>query len=719
MPRFWRHEESDTVVRDSTVDNSTISTTSEAKNSIEKEFLLSETTETASEGIAVIPQWSRRVNGREFSKYQAISYHKPRRTLVFLPVLDPRSLLATIWAYVTTITDMTYTSFVVPLSLAFNDYSTLNAWTILDLIGSSIFVLDLFIEFHIGFMIRWDSESVIIMDGREVAKSYIKYGTFVIDFLASLPIIVQILLVSDPSFQSNGSLVKLLQLLRLLRLLRVIRLILRMGSVSQGGSMTYYLSTKFSTLTLFMMRIAFTLGVLLNLMACLWWWIAVTENYQNPDNNTWVSSVNSAKPDLDLYDTSNLARWLVCAYYILCTISTIGYGDITPVTYPEILLACIFILTGVAYFGYVISSISELLEMSKSSNADGSALLEKLRGMEDWMKKNGFRKSIKQELRRFYYTTWTPKNDESDIKYFEELPLWLRTKVLKSMIGNSEALEEFTGIKLHPLSKVAKRVVRAITATAVPLHYRAGEKIFRYGEDADYLYLLEEGEIGALLEGDDKPYRVMSPGVIGVSALFKDRIPACRTRAVTAFTVSSCSVWRIDAKDLYGRLLASAPISLLHILDSYVDSLHEFAEHWSDRGEDPVASFDAERMTEIYKDISSEAEHVKAFLRDASLVKYQRDVDRGTIAEDDVDHATYYNILHAEHGAQRTRHDRLSSEELEEGSRRESHLFPQAPIELSKDILQNVPLAKAFAPKSPRENDGNSPDANKTRRSLL
>ena len=47
---------------------------------------------------------------------------------------------------------------------ALNDYSKIHAWTILDLIGSSTFVLDLFIEFHIGLMIRWDSESVIIMD---------------------------------------------------------------------------------------------------------------------------------------------------------------------------------------------------------------------------------------------------------------------------------------------------------------------------------------------------------------------------------------------------------------------------------------------------------------------------------------------------------------------------------------------------------------------------
>lgn len=65
----------------------------------------------------------------------------------------------------------------------------------------------------------------------------------------------------------------------------------------------------------------------------------------------------AAKPELNLDTTNNLYRWLVCAYFVLCTVSTIGYGDITPVSIAEIGLNIIFILIGVAYFGYVISYV--------------------------------------------------------------------------------------------------------------------------------------------------------------------------------------------------------------------------------------------------------------------------------------------------------------------------------------------------------------------------
>ena len=128
-----------------------------------------------------------RVDGRKFSKWSQISKRKPRRTLLYLPVADPwyvrstlyigaragSSTLATLATLATphphlfahapassrfaavvsttnTLTDMIYTSYFVALSMAFNDYSRINAWTIIDLIGSSIYVLDIIAEFHIG-----------------------------------------------------------------------------------------------------------------------------------------------------------------------------------------------------------------------------------------------------------------------------------------------------------------------------------------------------------------------------------------------------------------------------------------------------------------------------------------------------------------------------------------------------------------------------------------
>lgn len=626
------------------VSHSHMSRPSDASTDLERrkseKDIIAEATGPSGETIAIIPQWNFKVSGRKFGKYVSIASKKPRKTLVGLPVIDPTSRLASIWTYVNTITDMTYTSFIVPLSMAFNDYTRVNGWTVLDLIGSGVFILDIFMEFHIGFMVRWGTENVTILDGLEVAKYYMLQGTFVIDFFASLPVVLQIMFIVDPAYGENSSAVRLLQLLRLLRLLRVVNLIVRMGQVSQGGSMSYYFASKFSTLSLFILRIAFTVSVLVNLMACLWWWIAVTEGL----DNSWVAPVEEAKPALELYTANNIVRWLVCAYYVLCTISTIGYGDITPVTVGEIGMACIFILTGVAYFGYVISSISDLLAMSKSSTVDGGKLLEKLRGMESWMKNNGFRKKVRQELRRYYYTSWTPAEIDDGSEYFDELPLWLRTKVLKSIMGNSEALEHFTGIRLHPLSRIAKRVIRAITASAVPIRLRSGDRIFSVGDESKYVFLLEEGEFGSIIEGDSVPYRVVAPGVLGASAVFAEKIPECSKLPVTAFALTPCTLWRIDAKDLYQRLISTAPISLVHILDGYLHGVDEFHAYWKSRCDDGYF-IDSSGFAGGYEAIKREGAMLRDLLTDASMKHFTKDLEQGIIQEDDVDHKSFYHIL--------------------------------------------------------------------------
>lgn len=44
---------------------------------------------------------------------------RPRRSLFFLPVLDPLGKAVFIWVTITTLVDLSYTAFIVPLSLAF------------------------------------------------------------------------------------------------------------------------------------------------------------------------------------------------------------------------------------------------------------------------------------------------------------------------------------------------------------------------------------------------------------------------------------------------------------------------------------------------------------------------------------------------------------------------------------------------------------------------
>ncbi len=72
--------------------------------------------------------WTRFVNGRQYCHFLDVARKPPRRSYIGLPIADPLSRLAFIWGTIATMTDMTYTAFVVPLSLAFCDYGEFGAY---------------------------------------------------------------------------------------------------------------------------------------------------------------------------------------------------------------------------------------------------------------------------------------------------------------------------------------------------------------------------------------------------------------------------------------------------------------------------------------------------------------------------------------------------------------------------------------------------------------
>ena len=183
------------------------------------------------------------------------------------PLSFPPSFPAPSRFGITNCLDLTYTAFVVAFSLAFNTTQGFEAgWLgITDIIGSIIYMADLFMGFHMGVVASWEGRAVIVQgewqgcwgrfvfsngrvietvakagwvampaldahrcchctacrrctaDARVAMEFYTKHGTFWADLVATLPLFAQI---GIAAAGNDTSAVRIIYMLRLLRLIR-------------------------------------------------------------------------------------------------------------------------------------------------------------------------------------------------------------------------------------------------------------------------------------------------------------------------------------------------------------------------------------------------------------------------------------------------------------------------------------------------------------------
>lgn len=52
---------------------------------------------------------------------------------------------------------------------------------------------------------------------------------------------------------------------------------------------------------------------------------------------------------------------IICCYFALTTLSTVGYGDLTPITNFEKICGIIIMILGIAFFSYIMGNFNDVL----------------------------------------------------------------------------------------------------------------------------------------------------------------------------------------------------------------------------------------------------------------------------------------------------------------------------------------------------------------------
>jgi hypothetical protein len=191
-----------------------------------------------------------------------------------------------------------------------------------------------------------------------IAKNYIFRGSFIFDFIAILP--VQVFLNEDNNVNKIFRVVRITRLLKLLDIARfnhLLKSFFENDSSQDKIMLQYVFMYTFKITRLFLAAIIITY-----FCGCIWF--LVVSIYKDPGQIDSKGEVISEPSFFYAFEMDKMAtsrQIVVSWYYSMTTLTTVGYGDYYPISNTEVFVAVCYMLCGVVFFSYIMSSVIEII----------------------------------------------------------------------------------------------------------------------------------------------------------------------------------------------------------------------------------------------------------------------------------------------------------------------------------------------------------------------
>ena len=248
-------------------------------------------------------------------------------------------------------------------------------------------------------------------------------------------------------------------------------------------------------------------------------------------------------------DPDKALEYTRAMYWAFTTLSTVGYGDISAKTIPQMIFACGIQLVGVAVFGYILSNVASLLSRSDAAREHHMDNLDKI---ETFMKNHYIPTDLKAKIRAYYHYLWTKKKGYHDDSLLEGLPAKIQSELFFHI--NKSIIE-----KVSFLKGAEAELIEDLMNELEPRIFVPGERIFRIDEPGDALYLIHSGEVDILTRENSKIVSLSEGAFFGEMALLTNQ-----NRMATAKASSFCDVYLLH-REAFERVTNAYPEFKSHL----------------------------------------------------------------------------------------------------------------------------------------------------------
>ena len=377
---------------------------------------------------------------------------------------------------------------VVPYRLGF-DVPPSHSADIQDLVVDMFFWLDLTLAFRSAFV---DSENdILVTVPSEIAKKYFKTWFFV-DFFSVFPVaeLVELTITrklpcfylctpsaaeleaKESSGDGDGSglgTLKLLKVVRLVRLMKLIRL-MKLGSALEKIEEAFNINPAAFELFKLMLVVTF----IAHMFGCFFFFMSVQTTAVE---DSWYANIQDSNGITE--------RYIASLYWAFTTMTTVGYGDIVPVSVAEKWYTVVIMMLGATVFGYILANIATLMGQL---NARESKVNANLSAIDEFLSEKNIGKVLQKNIKTHTRFALSCSSVFDEYSILQKLPTTLGRKLFYH--NHRETLRNIcvfnhikqTGVTMYVFSMLQ------------PAQYADGHAIFKEDAIPNDIYFIYGGK---------------------------------------------------------------------------------------------------------------------------------------------------------------------------------------------------------------------------------
>eukprot|EP00937_MAST-01D_sp_MAST-1D-sp2_P004838 g4838.t1 len=372
--------------------------------------------------------------------------------------------------------------------------SRLDALFFVNRVVDLFFIVDIGVNFVRAF---WDNDAGMWVTSRvRIARNYLR-GWFLLDVVSILPIdILSVAMEASESGAGVGQLkiLRVIRVFRLAKLLRVARASRILARLEEHMAMSYC--------TLSLLKYAAIVVFTSHWVACAWHIVLVLESgdaaadVAGGETSAAAAAAEWEQNWLNAHLGGEAAarapaseRYVVCLYFALMTLSTVGYGDVVAVTTAERVFCVLLFLCGGALWAYVVGAVCAIVaSLDKATNEFHLTMDE----LNIFMKDETLPMEMRVRLRRFFRYSRSMQR-----RVYQRKLLMAMSPLLRGQVAAHAHQAWVSAVPFFGQSPPAEHddFCAAIAVKLDAVAFVAGEFVIKPFQPADAMFIVRRGEV--------------------------------------------------------------------------------------------------------------------------------------------------------------------------------------------------------------------------------